>query len=357
MKKYAFFLPQFYEIEENNKWWGKGFTEWTNVKNARSLYPGHLQPKHPLNNSYYNLLNKDTVVWQTNLMNEYHIDGLIYYHYYFSGKLLMEKPAENLLNWKDIPQNFFFCWANHSFTRGNGSGEMLLEQRYGDKSEWEKHFCYLLPFFQDVRYLKDENKPVFMLFKSDFPERKSMFEYFDRRCREEGFSGLCLIESYHGEDWPEGFSKFKDQRSSCTDYIFLREPAFSNFVYKFSVHNKLKGKITEIHFKLSRHGFLKKPVVYNGDDILKAEMDTEPTGIDVIHGLSFCWDNTPRYDKRGYVIDPISHELYNEYMTRRKNDKYLFINAWNEWSEGMVLEPTKEDGYKYLQWIKDSDNT
>ena len=132
MKKFAFFLPQFHEIPENDKWWGKGFTEWTNVKNARSLFKGHVQPKHPLNDNYYNLLDKSTVEWQTKLMNQYGIDGFIYYHYYFTGKLLLEKPAENLLKWKDIPQNFFFCWANHTWNRSwEGKTDILLEQKYG----------------------------------------------------------------------------------------------------------------------------------------------------------------------------------------------------------------------------------
>ena len=112
MKKFAIFLPQFHEIEENNKWWGKGFTEWTNVRNAKPLYKGHEQPKQPLNGDYYNLLEKETVRKQTQLLNEYGLDGFVYYHYYFCGKKIMEKPAENLLKWKDIDQKFFFCWAN-----------------------------------------------------------------------------------------------------------------------------------------------------------------------------------------------------------------------------------------------------
>lgn len=97
MKKFAFFLPQFHEIPENDEWWGKGFTEWTNVRRAKPLFKGHQQPKHPLNENYYNLLNRDVVEWQTNLMNKAGLDGFIYYHYYFNGKLLLEKPAENLL--------------------------------------------------------------------------------------------------------------------------------------------------------------------------------------------------------------------------------------------------------------------
>lgn len=119
---------------------GKGFTEWTNVKKARPLFKGHIQPIHPLNNNYYNLMDKGTVEWQTQLMKKYGLTGMIYYHYYFCGKKLLEKPAENLLKWKDIEQPFFFCWANHSWRKTwNGTSELLVEQTYGNEKEWEEH--------------------------------------------------------------------------------------------------------------------------------------------------------------------------------------------------------------------------
>ena len=192
MKKYAFFLPQFYEIEENNKWWGKGFTEWTNIKKAQRFYKEQVLQK-PLNDNYYNLLDKDTMRWQTKVMHDYSIDGLIYYHYYFgNSKMIMEKPAENLLKWRDIDQSFFFCWANHSFTKGWPKKEILVKQEYGDRDEWEKHFNYMLQFFKDPRYLKENNKPLFMLFKSDFEQKNRMMAYFDSRCKEEGFKNLIM---------------------------------------------------------------------------------------------------------------------------------------------------------------------
>ena len=181
MKKFAFFLPQFHEIPENDEWWGKGFTEWTNVKDAKPLYKGHQQPKHPMNNNYYNLLHKNVVEWQTELMNKSGLDGFIYYHYYFTGKKLLEKPAENLLKWKDIPQRFFFCWANHTWNRSwEGKKTILLEQTYGTKDDWEKHFQYLLPLFKDDRYEKRDNKPLLMIFISQFNEKNNMFQYFDK---------------------------------------------------------------------------------------------------------------------------------------------------------------------------------
>jgi len=150
MKFFAFFFLQFHEIPENNKWWGDGFTEWVNVKSAKQLYKGHVQPKHPRGGHYYNLLEKDTVVKQTSLMKNYNVSGMIYYHYYFKGKLLLEKPAENLLKWKDIKQPFFFCWANHNWFRTwSGEKTLLIKQEYGTEADWEKHFQYLLPFFKD----------------------------------------------------------------------------------------------------------------------------------------------------------------------------------------------------------------
>ena len=131
MRIFATFLPQFHSIPENDEWWGRGFTEWNNVRKMRPLFRGHKQPVHPLNNNYYDLLEKNTVIWQTELMNEYGIDGLMYYHYWFNGKMLLEKPAENLLRWKDIDQPFFFCWANHSWIK-KSENQILIEMKYGN---------------------------------------------------------------------------------------------------------------------------------------------------------------------------------------------------------------------------------
>ena len=194
MRIFSFYLPQYHEIPENNEWWGKGFTEWTNVRKAKPLFKGHIQPLHPLNDNYYDLMDKRTVEWQTRLMKEYGLTGMIYYHYYFCGKKLLEKPTENLLKWKDIDQPFFFCWANHSWKKTwNGTSELLIEQTYGDECDWEEHFQYLLPFFKDDRYEKINNKPVFMFFISQFEKKQDIVKYFNKRCKESGFNGIYII--------------------------------------------------------------------------------------------------------------------------------------------------------------------
>jgi hypothetical protein len=352
MKKFAFFLPQFHEIPENDKWWGKGFTEWVNVKNAKPLYKGHKQPKIPLNNNYYNLLDKSTVEWQTNLLHEFKIDGLIYYHYYFNGYKLLEKPAENLLQWKDINQPFFFCWANHPWQRTwEGSNKVLMAMNYGTKDDWEKHFQYLLPFFKDHRYEKKDNMPLFMIFKSNDPILNDIFLYFNQRCKDYGFNGICLIESYHGVDYPNDFHPKGIYDN--TKYVYIREPAFSNSYYRKIIKKTPEKVIRAVQNRMVKYHLSHKPQLFDGDKMYEIKLKYEPKGNNIIHGLCFEWDNTPRHHERGYVITPVSKTMFTNYIKSIADEEYLFIDAWNEWAEGMILEPTEEDGYKYLEWIKE----
>lgn len=354
MKKYAFFLPQFHTIPENDEWWGEGFTEWTKVRVAKPLYKNHKQPQEPLDDNYYDLLDKETLEWQTQLMKEYCVDGMIYYHYYFNNKLLLEKPAQNLLKWKDIDQSFFFCWANHSWRRTwQGSRQILMDQTYGDEREWGAHFDYLLPFFKDNRYEKRNNKPLFMLFNSEFKEKKPMFDFFEKKCRENGFDGLCLIETYIGNGWMKNYDSFISNLSSQTEFSFLREPGFATNLYWKSIKytpTRIKRKIKKELLKKGINSFVEK---FDGDklytNMCKYSSDKEK----FLRGAFFEWDNTPRHSSRGYVISPPSKELFFKYMDLHKEDEYLFINAWNEWAEGMMLEPTKLNRYQYLEWIRE----
>ena len=358
MKMFAYFLPQFHEIPENNQWWGEGFTEWVKVKEAKSYFAGHVQPKHPLHENYYNLLDKETVKQQTVLMKQYHLSGMIYYHYYFKGRKLLEKPAENLLKWKDIDQPFFFCWANHDWTKSwEGKKEILVKQEYGEEKDWEKHFQYLLPFFQDERYEKKDGKPLFLLYIGSFPEKEKMFAYLDMRCRQSGFKGLYLIETYEGtwggHSLKENFDIYKKNNSSVTMKMHLREPNACMISHHYSWQAELIGRIVR-RIRMELHKTINKPYTYtiNGNSLYKL-MIKESAPIDAIHGLFFEWDNTPRHGERGYVITPPDKEYFLKYMDLIKDDEYVFINAWNEWAEGMFLEPCEEYGYKYLEWLKE----
>lgn len=349
MKIFAFYLPQFHEIPENNEWWGKGFTEWTNVKKVKKIYRKQAPPKVPLNNNYYNLLDKETVEWQTKLMDDYKVDGLIYYHYYFEGKKLLEKPAENLLKNKDINQKFFFCWANHSWNRAwKGSREVLLEQTYGDQAAWEEHFQYLLPFFNDERYEKKDNKPLFMFFRPDFKEKNDIIDYFDKRCIEEGFDGIYVYETCYAF-YGDRYQTFKNDLNSIS-HVFYRQAWLGECLERRYDRYKL---LKRVKAKLSKKGIGSYIWTLSGDKCLNASMKYKSEFPDATPGLFFEWDNTPRHGKRGYIITPVTHHVFEKYMNHYKNSEYMFVNAWNEWCEGMILEPTEEDGYKYLEWIKE----
>lgn len=341
MEIYAYYLPQFHQVPENDLWWGTGFTEWTNVKAAKPLFAGHRQPKEPLGDNYYNLLDYDTVKWQTDIAKQYGIDGFVYYHYYFNGKLLLEKPAENFLKWTDIRHSFYFCWANHSWYKSvDGNKELLLEQTYGSEADWRKHFEYLLPFFKDSRYKKIDNKPVFMIFQPRFPHKRHMLRKFERWCKEEGFSGIYYIES------ALVMLPTKLLLPGAADAYVLREFNHSRFFMDY-----LSSKKGISYRNIAGSG--QKLPVYDGNGIYDIMIKRAKRHKKVVHALCFAWDNTPRHGKSGYVVMPPDKDMVMKYLECVRDDDMLLINAWNEWAEGMVLEPTKEEGFRYLEWIRE----
>lgn len=354
MRWFALYLPQFHETEENNKWWGEGFTEWTHVNAAKPLYRKHKQPIVPMDRNYYNLMDKNTVEWQTALAKKYGIDGFVYYHYYFCGKKLLEKPAENLLKWKDIDQPFFFCWANHTWYKAvDGIKNVLIEQTYGSEKEWEEHFQYLLPFFNDERYEKKDNKPVFMFFNHNFSEKKAMVDYFDKRCKQEGFNGIYIIETLINALKSKNIETFFENISAQTEQIYVREPSVSISMAERTRMRSPMRIVRKILRTLSFKGIISWVNKYSGNHLYNIMLKKSLHGKNICHGLFFSWDNTPRHGVRGYIITPPSKEKFMKYAESIQKDEYVFINAWNEWAEGMILEPTEHLKYKYLEWIKE----
>lgn len=356
-KVIAYYLPQFHEIQENNLWWGQGFTEWTNVKKAEPLFEHHNQPRIPLNHNYYNLMDKKTVEWQTKLASEYGIDGFAYYHYWFEGKLLLEKPAENLLEWKDIPQNFFFFWANHSWYKAhNGQKDLLMKQEYGGQADWENHFHYINRFFQDKRYIKVDNKPVVGIhLPENIPCLNEMILLWNKLARQNGFDGIYIIES----------KKIPSQNLLCSQSsaMVMRQPDIAKYINNLNTTGKLYSipfcrwlyrKLHKIFFKQTPH--LRK-LDYN---VLSAiERDYTPENYPkTFYCVSTGWDNTPRHQLRGEVMLNESPDIYYKTLQHLYNksverqNEFLFINAWNEWAEGMYLEPDETNQYAYLEATK-----
>lgn len=352
MKVIANFLPQYHEIEENNEWWGKGFTEWTNTKKGEKLYKNHYQPIEPKDENYYDLMDKETVKWQTKLAQENAVYGFAYYHYWFCGRKILEKPAENLLKWKEIDQKFCFIWANHDWKRSwEGTSELLIKQEYGNEKDWTEHFYYLNQFFNDERYIKVEDKPLFAVFNSsvinDFDE---MIKVWNRLSIENGGKGICVIEIAR--------DKYKDVKvSEESEGIILSEPIFalSNMGIGYRLFAKVRLEINRLYNKkaIKKYGFAKISQIS-----LKYSKKVS-TDKKMFLGAFTSWDNSSRHGSRGYVIDGSTPAKFKKYLYSIKkyseiiDSEFLFINAWNEWCEGMYLEPDKKFGYEYLEAIKD----
>ncbi len=367
----ALYLPQYHEIPENNEWWGKGFTEWTNVKKAKPIFDWQTQPKKPLNGNYYNLLNKETVQWQTELANKYGVYGFCYFHYYFNGRKILEKPAENLLKWKDIKQNFCFFWANVSWCRTwsnamtsagtswtvengvlgvNQGKKVLLEQTYGEEKDWQKHFYYLLDFFKDDRYINKDNKPLFFIYQiNDIPCAKEMFALWNNMAKEHGFDGIHLVSvNEEPSDVPSV--------EAIAHYGFHKASRSNLFT---GIGNKIINRVKrDIGIKLNIDKYKKD--VWDYETMWKNVIEVKPYGnLPNYPGAFVNYDDTPRRGADGTVMKNISPEIFKKYMEIQLNrsktvfqSEYLLLDAWNEWGEGNYLEPDEEWKYAFLEALK-----
>lgn len=356
MKVLAFYLPQFHETEENNLWWGKGYTEWKAVKGAKPLFSGHREPRVPLNDNYYDLSDKtaSTWRWQAELARKYGVYGFCIYHYWFDGKQLLEKPMEILLNHPEIDINYSICWANETWSR-NWYGQnrtVLIEQTYGAEDSWKKHFNYLKIFFQDERYIRIDNKPVLHIYRSqDIPCLPEMLSLWNRLAKELGFNGLYIIS---------GITRTGEEtRKNLIDNQYYFNPGFVlkrqlDFGERLSYLFKTAAR--RYSNKLLRTAFLEHLI--NIETIYKhIEYESIP---DNACPCTFPqWDNTPRTGTSGLCYTNASPQLFADHFSklyRKYKDKkeFVYINAWNEWGEGAYLEPDTEYEYQYLEAIRKS---
>ncbi len=374
IKTIAFYLPQFHPIPENDEHWGKGFTEWTNVKKAEPLFPGHDQPRIPLENNYYNLLDDKIKIQQAKTAKDYGIFGFCYYHYWFKdGKKLLEKPAEQMLQNKKIDIPFCFCWANENWTKkwDGSEQEIIVKQDYGHKKEWEEHFQYLLQFMKDERYITVHGKPLLIIYKPEqIIDIYEMMRFFKKRAVQEGFPGLCLMfqfPSYYADMY---------YRPDIFDFRIAFEPVYSRYRKAHGAPGTAKK------VKLIRTLFGEKPITCYRK---KKERELKNTKVivsklkhfsyteawnqiltnqwtkELLPGAFVDWDNTPR-NKNGLVYDGFSVSGFKENFAklvvraRNENKPMIFINAWNEWAEGAFLEPDEKYGYGKLEAIKEALN-
>lgn len=363
MRVIAFYLPQFHEIPENSEWWGEGFTEWVNVRKAKPLFEDHDQPRVPLNNNYYNLLDSDTQVWQANLAKKYGVYGFCYYHYWFNGKLLLEKPMENMLSNPEVDLPFCICWANEPWTKAwVGEKKILIPQVYGMKKDWEEHFYYLLPFLKDKRYICENGKPLLVIYRPEVIEcLNEMLDCWTELAKENGLSGLAY--AYQNID----FDLQKNKDDSRFMYNIEFQPLYARYDMFKNNHKHLKNirrKVAALVEKkmgidLMRYGagaFNSLQVDY--DKAWNKILTRVPESEKNVPGAFVGWDNSPRKGEKGEVYVNDTPEKFRRYLTqqiRRAKEVYhkdlLFVYAWNEWAEGGYLEPDTRTEYKNLEAI------
>lgn len=356
LRAIAFHLPQFHPIPENDQWWGKGFTEWTNVVKAKPKFPGHYQPHLPADLGFYDLRLPEARAAQAEMAARHGIYGFCYYHYWFNGKQVLERPLNEIRQSGQPDFPFCLCWANENWTRrwDGLDDEVLLEHKYGPADDLA-HIRSLIPLFHDRRYIRVMDRPLFLVYRaSKFPEPQKTTELWRREAERAGLKGLFLVrvESFgdeSGDPRNTGFDwsvEFQPRWSSLPDRIFRR---------KWWRRRRLGT---------AELGLLDNFVCDYKDLVKKALTDPVPE-YPRIPCVCPGWDNSPRRERGATIFINSTPEKYEYWLQDVVNrtkanlrlgtnhditpDSLIFINAWNEWAEGNHLEPCQKWGRRYLE--------
>lgn len=344
-RQIAFYLPQFHPIPENDEWWGKGFTEWTNTAKAKPLFPGHYQPHVPADLGFYDLRLPETRQAQADLASEYGIEGFCYYHYWFAGRRLLEKPFNEVLTSGRPDFPFCLCWANDSWTgvwHGNPKN-MLVEQTYPGEEDSRRHFAFLLRAFSDPRYIKVDGKPLFLVYKPELlPSPKRYLEFWRELAHSSGLKGLYLV-GIHTLPW---------------------EPELSGFdgmiVHNFYQITDSDSKTLRMLKEKIRYRF-KFPHVYSYRKSIPHLLTPEATATNIYPCVVHAWDNSPRTGKNAWILHNSTPELFRMHLratielatAKPTEHRLVFLKSWNEWAEGNHLEPDLKYGKQFLEVIRD----
>lgn len=348
----ALYLPQFHPTPENDIWWGKGFTEWTNVGKAKPLFRGHEQPKVPADLGYYDLRLPDVRKAQAELARQYGIEGFCYWHYWFgNGRKLLDRPFHEVLCSGEPDFPFCLAWANHSWKKKlwnpDGKGdEILIEQNYLGDEDYIAHFYDVLPAFKDPRYITIDSKPVFFVFAPfDSPEIKRFIELWRVLAVENGLNGIYFVGQadivYKQKVLELGFDAINNVSMLA---VFTRQ-------------SKLRWFLQQCVMRL-----LQRPRIYAYSAAMKYFSCDEDSEMDTIPSVYPNWDHTPRSGLKGIVLKGSTPVLFKKQVKialKRIKDKpeehrLLIIKSWNEWGEGNYMEPDLKYGCSYLQAFKDA---
>ena len=350
LKAIAFYLPQYHPIPENDEWWGKGFTEWTNVSKAKPLFPDHYQPHQPADLGFYDLRLPEARQAQADLATAYGIHGFCYYHYWFTGKRLLERPFEDVLTSKEPDFPFCLCWANENWTRRwDGKNEDILAGQVYSEADDRQHLRYLAQAFKDPRYIRIDGKPLFLVYRaSEIPDPLATAKTWRDEAHQLGIGDIFLLRV---ESFPE---EHQDPQSIGFDACVEFQPDWGNMGLplqtgrKWSVQRKLK---------LAEPAYANNNI-YDYGTIVERMLAKPPATYKRFPCVTPAWDNAARRkDGNATILHNSQPELYEHWLNtvvRREllnpdSDRIVFINAWNEWAEGNHLEPCQKWGHAYLE--------
>ena len=355
-----FYLPQFYPIPENDEWWGKGFTEWTNVKKAKPLYQKHYQPHVPGELGYYDLRDPGVRIKQAHLAKEHGVEGFCYWHYWFGGgKRLLERVFDEVVRTgiPDLP--FCLAWANISWSGiwHGAPGRVLVEQKYPGIEDYKAHFYALLEAFRDKRYMRVDGKPIFVVFQpKDLPNLAEFTSCWRDLSRKEGLPGIYFVGVSFSLSWDhrkDGFDAFTSlpPKECINRFNYGREGIINRWIKRL-INKSLPAAAKNI---------ISGPHRYNHRELLDYMVPNVKENINFLPDIMSNWDNTPRCGRRGYVLEGSTPELFRivlkkaieQVSGKRKEEKIIFIRSWNEWAEGNYLEPDTKFGRGYLKAIKE----
>lgn len=346
----AFYLPQFHPTPDNDKWWGKGYTEWTNVAKAKPLFKGHYQPHIPADLGFYDLRIPEIREQQAELAREAGIDGFCYWSYWFGdGKEELEMPFNEVLNNGKPDFPFMLCWANESwhskFWNKDGSVDKitLIEQQYLGDEDYIKYFYHRLHAFKDSRYIKAENKPVFMIYDWDIPEIDEFIKKWNELARKEGFDGIYFIAHLKSDISPERISAIFKKGFNAINTVRIWTSEFKNPTSLSSIFKKFKRK------------YLGLPHVREYKDCINDLFEKEDEKDTIYPTLVPNWDHSPRSGASGVIFHHATPELFEEHcihvlkgVSKKPDPNFVFIRAWNEWGEGNHMEPDLKYGKGYI---------
>ncbi len=345
-------LPQFHPIPENDAWWGRGFTEWANVAKAKPLFAGHHQPQLPADLGFYDLRLPEARNAQAELAREAGIGGFCYYHYWFNGKRLLNRPLDDMLAGGSPDFPFCLCWANENWTRAwdGKQREVLMEQVYGDEDDIA-HIDLLIKFFRDPRYIRIDGKPLFIVYKAgELPSPERTFARWRERAREAGVGEICLAQFE-----ANGSGSAADPSSIGLDLSIEFAPDWRRLGGQH--HVTWKARLAIALGLLSKAYARHK--IFDYSEMIKRALDKAAPFYPYIRCVSPGFDNSPRRPKENAVILRDSRpDLYEAWLRsalawadthRVAGQRIVFVNAWNEWAEGNHLEPDTVHGKAFLE--------